>query len=563
MRQHVKQAPKTVNNTSGKLGTQSFKNQRPAQVKQLKLQHMANQSTVNNGVAIMQQKANVYTATTSNPIQAKANSTGLPDTLKSGIENLSGHSMDDVKVHYNSPKPAQLQAHAYAQGNQIHLASGQEKHLPHEAWHVVQQKQGRVKPTRQLQAKVAINDDMGLEKEADIMGAKALQMKSLNSFVPSKVLVKPTSLVVQAKILTKDGMYDHTHSLPPTQSVNLALTAASNNQQTYFVENNKDIQAIGSSKGAQLVGPYVHIIGENHSASKWALIKKKWGYTGKITYEELSDSATVKSSETAHHLATDADVKRENILENLHAKNITDLVVALYGSKRLKSIYSNMKLYLESDNDVEATKMKAMGEQTRKTVSSQLSDFDFYWNMDYVKAGKTASQKAEDTRTHAEKILVHLMSDKGAAITKDLKKLKANPIGLFTFKTPTKINELETWINYAATLTKNIEMVIELLHALIEEETKPGDAYGMNLALTEQRKRIGAIGANTSDHDVLDSASPLREHFMTLRLRAMGAPSIAVMGHAHRDNLKKTKPIPQDKYYDDYNDFVAKTTSKA
>lgn len=112
--------------------------------------------------------------------QRKPNNTGLPDNLKSGMENLSGYSMDDVKVHYNSAKPAQLQAHAYAQGNQIHLGPGQEKHLPHEAWHVVQQKQGRVKPTMQLKGKVNINDDAGLEKEADFMGAKALQMKNDN-----------------------------------------------------------------------------------------------------------------------------------------------------------------------------------------------------------------------------------------------------------------------------------------------------------------------------------------------------------------------------------------------
>ena len=107
------------------------------------------------------------------PVQKKANTTGLPDQLKSGIENLSGHAMDDVKVHYNSSQPAKLNAHAYAQGNQIHLAPGQEKHLPHEAWHVVQQKQGRVKPTMQMKGKVSVNDDQGLEKEADAMGAKA------------------------------------------------------------------------------------------------------------------------------------------------------------------------------------------------------------------------------------------------------------------------------------------------------------------------------------------------------------------------------------------------------
>ncbi|MDP5199814.1 DUF4157 domain-containing protein [Flavobacterium sp. DG2-3] len=111
-------------------------------------------------------------------LQKKENNTGLPDHLKSGIENLSGHSMDDVKVHYNSDKPGQLNAHAYAQGSDIHLASGQEKHLPHEAWHVVQQKQGRVKPTLQMKGKVNVNDNKGLENEADVMGAKAMQLKN-------------------------------------------------------------------------------------------------------------------------------------------------------------------------------------------------------------------------------------------------------------------------------------------------------------------------------------------------------------------------------------------------
>ncbi len=120
-------------------------------------------------------KETIDTITSPTPPIQRKNNTGLPDTLKSGIENLSGYSMDDVKVHYNSSKPAQLQAHAYAQGTDIHLGPGQEKHLPHEAWHVVQQKQGRVKPTKQLKSKVNINDDAGLEKEADVMGEKAVK----------------------------------------------------------------------------------------------------------------------------------------------------------------------------------------------------------------------------------------------------------------------------------------------------------------------------------------------------------------------------------------------------
>ena len=106
--------------------------------------------------------------------EEKTNNTGLPNQLKSGIESLSGMSMNHVKVHYNSDKPAQFQAHAYAQGNEIHLGTGQEKHLPHEAWHVVQQAQGRVRPTLQMKAG-AVNNDPSLENEADMMGARAAQ----------------------------------------------------------------------------------------------------------------------------------------------------------------------------------------------------------------------------------------------------------------------------------------------------------------------------------------------------------------------------------------------------
>ncbi len=81
--------------------------------------------------------------------------------------------MDDVKVHYNASAPAQLNAHEYAQGVEIHLAQGEEKHLPHEAWHVVKQTQGRVQPTMQMEGSLDINDNTELEKEGDVMGAQA------------------------------------------------------------------------------------------------------------------------------------------------------------------------------------------------------------------------------------------------------------------------------------------------------------------------------------------------------------------------------------------------------
>jgi hypothetical protein len=121
---------------------------------------------------------------------------GLPDKLKSGIESLSGMSMDHVKVHHNSSQPKQLNAHAYAQGSDIHLAPGQERHLPHEAWHVVQQAQGRVKPTMQLKRGVPVNNEEHLEREADVMGARAAQMKQ-NPARQAESCAQPSGAVVQ------------------------------------------------------------------------------------------------------------------------------------------------------------------------------------------------------------------------------------------------------------------------------------------------------------------------------------------------------------------------------
>lgn len=127
-------------------------------------------------------------------LRNKPNQTGLPDSLKTGIETLSGMSMDHVRVHYNSNKPRQLNALAYAQGSNIHLAQGQEQHLPHEAWHVVQQAEGRVKPTLHANGH-AINDNQQLEQEADQRGSQAMQLQSSTSQPQRFVLPNDRGLI--------------------------------------------------------------------------------------------------------------------------------------------------------------------------------------------------------------------------------------------------------------------------------------------------------------------------------------------------------------------------------
>ena len=126
----------------------------------------------------LQRKADLANNAAQRADATRPNNTGMPDNLKAGIESLSGFSMDDVRVHYNSNKPATVQALAYTQGTDIHVAPGQEKCLPHEAWHVAQQMAGRVSPTTNING-MPVNDNAALEHEADVMGEKAVQCKSL------------------------------------------------------------------------------------------------------------------------------------------------------------------------------------------------------------------------------------------------------------------------------------------------------------------------------------------------------------------------------------------------
>jgi hypothetical protein len=113
---------------------------------------------------------NTHSVTSGSRTEAQ-NHTGMPLQLKTGLEALSGIDLSGVRVHGNSAKPAQVDALAFTQGQDIHVGPGQEKHLPHEGGHTVQQMQGRVKPT--IQAKgVSINGG-GCPKFLETSGIQA------------------------------------------------------------------------------------------------------------------------------------------------------------------------------------------------------------------------------------------------------------------------------------------------------------------------------------------------------------------------------------------------------
>lgn len=112
--------------------------------------------------------------------QRSNNQTGIPGEIKQKMENSLGADFSSVRVHPESAKAPEVGALAYTQGTDIHFAPGQFKPdtttgqqlLGHELAHVVQQQKGLVQPTTEIEG-MAVNDDVALEHEADVLGEKA------------------------------------------------------------------------------------------------------------------------------------------------------------------------------------------------------------------------------------------------------------------------------------------------------------------------------------------------------------------------------------------------------
>lgn len=105
------------------------------------------------------------------------------------MEASFGTSFGDVKMNTNSQEAQAIQAKAFARGNEVHFAPGQfnpetqggQELMGHELAHIVQQRQGRVQANATHAKGLAVNDDRGLEDEADRMGRLAAAGQSVSA----------------------------------------------------------------------------------------------------------------------------------------------------------------------------------------------------------------------------------------------------------------------------------------------------------------------------------------------------------------------------------------------
>jgi uncharacterized protein DUF4157 len=348
------------------------------------------------------------------PTAAAANRTGLPDRLKSGVEALSGVSLDGVKVHYNSSKPAQLNALAYAQGSDIHLAPGQEQHLPHEAWHIVQQAQGRVKPTMQMKDGVPVNDDAGLEHEADVMGERA------RSADPAAGAAAPAAV---AQALVVQGAFGMGFEFEPHKAVmnaenpqtNLARDQGHDGQSSATRDSSDSGPALIEMVGQlEILSDQVESLGESEAVAKAQSLRPRLEDLTKIANssdEVLKSSAVVSlRQELSLVPAPVGQIKEDIVLQKkssqLVVQRIADIAIgiAVGAIVGLASLIGGICLWVRSRRP--RTRLTLVGidhdnQHSYATVNSeahltdltQRVEYDIRWDAAVVPGGDHLGQQ--------------------------------------------------------------------------------------------------------------------------------------------------------------------------
>lgn len=144
-------------------------------------------------------------ALSSSPVQKKEAEGG--GDIMSQMGQAMGADFSGVKVNANSNKATEMGALAYTQGEELHFAPGQynpgsqagKELIGHELSHVKQQREGRVQANTSINGQ-PVNNNAGLEKEADDLGKKAANFSGA-PVAQAKSEKKASKSTAQAKVI--------------------------------------------------------------------------------------------------------------------------------------------------------------------------------------------------------------------------------------------------------------------------------------------------------------------------------------------------------------------------
>jgi len=276
--------------------------------------------------------------------------TNLPNDVRGKMESSFGTDFSGVNIHQNSGKASNIGALAYTQGSDVHFAPGQynpgsqkgQELIGHELTHVVQQRQGRVKPTKQGKG-MPINDNPSLEKEADEMGAKA------SSGLKASPIKQAGNSVQCSNTPWMDMLNDKQRSglvafipelldLTKEQKVNAINVWSGNADIEDFMPGSFALElvltivgaGIGGALGGMLGNTLSKIAGEITTGAATDAIKKLY----EVGYDKLKGILTAPSEDLSQNVSDGLSGQVKTGLKNYYAETMRQM----FGSEQYASL---------------------------------------------------------------------------------------------------------------------------------------------------------------------------------------------------------------------------------
>lgn len=448
------------------------------------------------------------------PVAKALSRSGLPRSLQVGVERLSGLAMDDVRVHRNSPEPAKLGALAYTKGSDIHLGPGQEQHLPHEAWHVVQQKQGRVQATTQLR-EVEISEDRGLEAEADRMGAALWASNARSVGGPEVQSRRDSRQVVQMKVNLRGKPLEESK-----KKASELLKKYIRADEEYILRS--DFAGQLDQTPIHLVDcRYYYLIGEKHdNPATWEAAITGWSHVPKMTEYKRT---MPKEADDPKGVFVTPGTSKEKPLESTHSHL---MAIALLTHDKLNNLKSCF-LTTGTGIVIQAKSLLAILRMSIDYLNDLTTTFKFYSR--YIKLYNKDDVKKTDR-------LKKIFEFSELIKNEYRKKVKSFAAML------TSLREVidSRWLNRKSVII-NTNEDIDTKAAKIEQDrqflvTLASDSLGIvNIADEGEAEAIRALFPSTTpdEEKTFNAVRPARDREMASNVSRTRPPLLIRMGNAH------------------------------
>lgn len=439
--------------------------------------------------------------------------TKLPRQLKAGVESLAGVAMDDVRVHRDSSGPARIGALAYAKGSDIHLGPGQDGHLPHEAWHVAQQKQGRVKAG----GGAAVNAEPALEAEADRMGLAA-SLGAASGEIGTPRAASAGAGVIQPKVIAGDTW------LKPTDAVSPTLLTFIKKKKRYRLRD--DFQSDLTAEPVHLMDmSKKYLLGETHGAAatdKWHEAVKFWSKVGKM----FEWNKALPGSER-REVGMPADDPQDQPLESRHAYTLIRVLQAHNELNVLGASWVRSLWFEPSGGTVRQTIVNA--QEALSALELAKGDYDAFLTA-YEGAGKHSkrSQQVYAFATEFRDVYQPAMVTLDGLLQRAIDAFDAFDPG--ASNVPQLKADFETALDeIAANRAFLSRMAAGLIGLTSGNYADEAERLGKFLTPTDTGQRS----------EILHALDPVRERAMAFNIVFAEPPLLVKLGDDHVDNLKK------------------------